>query len=371
MEPRPDLEQFCCLNEECALYAQKQAKNLVIRKTYGKDHIRYLRCRCCGEEFSERKGTALFNLKISEAKAVAVLDHLDVGCGVVTTAQLVHVCKDTVSRLIRVSGRSSRKIHDCKIQNVSPQAVQCDEKWSYTVKKQRHLTRTDDVTQAGDRWDLNSLDPQTKLLISLVPGSRRIENFEKLMTDTADRLAPDAPKPAFFTDGEPAYEDLILKTFGRYYPVSRTSIKGRPPIPILRVPHDLVYAQVVKTRQNGRVVGVDIRPIFGKSKLPMVLQSLGWQKANTSAIERFNLTDRCRNRRKSRKTLAFSKRARFHDWMSWIAVVRYNLHHPHRSLRLKTADGLWEKRTPAMAAGLADHVFSAIELLRLCPFRMG
>jgi len=371
MLPRPDLEELCCLNSECTLYGQKQANNLVVRKTYGSDQIRYLRCRCCGEEFSERKETALFNLKISEAKAVSVLDHLDVGCGVVTTAELVHVSKDTVSRLIRVTGRVSRKIHDCKIRDVRPLAIQCDEKWSYAVKKQRHLTQKDDITQAGDRWDINSIDPQTKLLISLVPGSRSVENVQQLMTDTASRLAPDAPKPAFFTDGAPFYPDLILQTFGHYYVPPRTYTRGRPKAPILRVPHDLVYAQVVKTRQNGRIINVEVRPIFGKNKLPTVIKALGWQKANTSAIERFNLTDRCRNRRKARKTLAFSKRARFHDWMSWISAVRYNFYHPHRSLRQKNAQGQWLKRTPAMAAGLVDHIFSATELLRLCPCGLG
>ena len=119
------------------------------------------------------------------------------------------------------------------------------------------------------------------------------------------------------------------------------------------------------------MVRVDIRPVFGKGKLPAVVQALGWKKANTSAIERFNLTDRDRNRRKTRKTLAFSKRTCFHDWMSWISAVRYNFLHTHRSLRQRTPEGRWEHRTPAMAAGLADHPYSTLELVRLCPVGLG
>ena len=371
MEPRPDLSQLCCVNSECPLYGQRCAGNLTIRKTYGQDRIRYLRCHRCGEEFSERNGTALFKLKISEAKAASIIEHLDVGCGVVATAQLVGVAKDTVSRLNRVSGRSSRKIHDRWVRDLRPTAVQFDEKWSYTGKKQRHLTPQDDPEQTGDRWDLNGLDPQTKLLISLVPGPRTKETLHQLVADTASRLAPDAPQPAVFTDGELAYPDIILRVFGHYYPVPRRSRKGRPPTPILRIPQDLVYAQVVKTRHNGRVSNVEIRPIFGKGKLTTVVQTLGWNQPNTSAIERFNLTDRCRNRRKTRKTLAFSKRSEAHDAMSWIGATRYNFVHPHRTLRQRTPDGRWEARTPAMAAGLADHPFSTIELLRICPIGLG
>jgi len=371
MEHRPDLKELCCLNPECRLYGQRGADNLIVRKTYGQDQIRYLRCRWCGEEFSERKGTALFNLKISEAKAADIIDHLDAGCGVVATAQLVGVSKDTVSRLIRFTGRTSRKVHDRLVRNLTPVALQFDEKWAYTRKKQRHLTPKDDPTQAGDRWDLLSLDPQTKVLVSLVPGPRTTQTLQHLVADTASRLSPEAPQPALFTDGEPAYPDLLLRTFGHYYPAPRRARTGRPPAPILRVPQDLVYAQIVKTRRGGRVVQVDIRPIFGKGKLPKVVQALGWKKANLSAIERFNLTDRCRNRRKVRKTLAFSKRTTLHDGMSWISAVRYNFLHPHRSLRRRTPEGRWEHRTPAMAAGLADHPYSTLELLRLCPVGRG
>jgi transposase-like protein len=371
MEPRPDLKQLCCINPECARYGQRGADNLTVRKIYGKDQIRYLRCRSCGEEFSERKGTALFNLKIPEAQAAAIIDHLDAGCGVVSTAQLIGVAKDTVSRLIRVTGRISQKLHHQWIRNLTPMALQFDEKWSYVKKKQRHLTPQDDPVEAGDHWDLDSMDPQTKLLISLVPGPRTAQALEQVVEDAASRLAPQAPQPALFTDGEPAYPPLILRTFGHYYPAPRRATTGRPPAPILRVPQDLIYAQVVKTKQKGRVVNVDIRPIFGKGKLPKVIKALGWKKANTSAIERFNLTDRDRNRRKMRKTLAFSKRSSFHDWMSWISAVRYNFLHPHRSLRRRTPDGRWEHRTPAMAAGLADHIYSTLELLRLCPVGLG
>ena len=72
---RPQLETLACPYPDCQLYAQKEAENLFVRKVYGKDRIRYLRCRACSREFSERKNTALFNSKIEESKAISVAEH--------------------------------------------------------------------------------------------------------------------------------------------------------------------------------------------------------------------------------------------------------------------------------------------------------
>jgi IS1 family transposase/transposase-like protein len=365
------METLCCLNPQCKAYGQRGGDNLTLRKTYGADRIRYLRCRQCGIEFSERKGTSLFNCKIREAQAVSVIEHLDSGCGMNATAQLVGVCKDTIRRLVRLSGQVSGQLHDCLIRQLHPAALQFDEKWSYVGKKQAHLTATDDPDHQGDYWDVNALDPQSKLLVSLVPGKRTASTIHQVVADAAGRLDPSAAKPALFTDGEPTYIDAILERFGRPYRAPRRRPYGRPPAPVVRVPHDLIYAQVIKHRQGGRVKQVEIRPIFGKGKLLQVVASLGWKKANTSAIERFNLTDRMRNLRKARKTLGFSRRTAFHDAMSWISALRYNFHHPHRSLRQPTAEGRWTPRTPAMAAGITDHLFTSLELMRLCPVGLG
>lgn len=371
METRPDIDTLCCVNAECKHFAQKGKQNLKLRKTYGKDSIRYLRCTSCGEEFSERKGTALFNSKIAESIAASVIEHLDSGCGLVVTAKLCRVAKDTVSRLCRVAGRQSKALHDGLVRNIKAKALQFDEKWSYTTKKQKRVSDRDDPVEAGDHWDINCIDPQTKLLVTLKPGKRTAERIQEAVKDAASRLAGDCHKPAIFTDGEQAYRGAILEAFGHRAKVAHTGRRGRPQLPRLRVPHSLVYAQVIKHRQQGKVKSVEIRPIFGKGKLQAIVEELGWRKANTSAIERFNLTDRMRNGRKARKTLGFSRRTRFHDWMSWISANRYNFHHSHRSLRQAKEGGGWQKRTPAMASGLADHIYSTVELLRLCPVGLG
>jgi transposase-like protein len=179
MEPRPDIQSLCCVNPECKHFAQKGKQNLKLRKTYGKDKIRYLRCSSCGEEFSERKGTALFNSKIAESKAVSIIEHLDSGCGVVVTANLCQIAKDTVCRLVRVAGRTSQALHNKLVRNVKANALQFDEKWSFTTKKQKRVSVADDPDQVGDHWDLNCIDPQTKLLLTILPGKRTSEMIHK------------------------------------------------------------------------------------------------------------------------------------------------------------------------------------------------
>ena len=369
-EPRPALENLCCLNTHCKAYGQRGQANLTVRKISGVDRIRYLRCQGCGEEFSERKGPALFNCKIGEAQAISVIEHLDSAGGLNATARLVGVSKDAVGRLLRVGGRISYQLHDRLVRDVQPAALQFDEKWSYVAKKQRHVTAMDDRSQTGDYWDANRLDPQRKLLVSLVPGQRTTRTIHRVVADAAERLAAKAGLPALFTEGETTYPEAMVTALGRAYPVSRRSVRGRPKAPVVRIPQALVYAQIVKHRQGGRVQQVEIRPIFGQGKLAQVVADLGWTQANTSAIERFHRTDRMRNGRKTRKTLGFSRRTDRHDALSWISAVRYNFHHPHRSLRPRTEEGRWQQRSPAMAAGIADQLYSSLELMRLCPVGM-
>lgn len=134
---RPDLNTLACVNEECHMFSQPGADNLVIRKVYGHDNIRFLRCRQCGEEFSERRGTALFNTKIAEERAEAVIEHLDDGCSVSGTARLVKVSKDAVSRLLRVAGRHAKKFHDAQVRDLTSQALEFDEQWSFVKKSKR------------------------------------------------------------------------------------------------------------------------------------------------------------------------------------------------------------------------------------------
>ena len=143
---RPDLATLVCVNPECHLFRRPGEANLIVRTVYGHDHLRLLRCRTCGEEFSERRGTALFNTKLPEATAEEVINHLDEGCSVRGTARLVKVAKETVARLLRVTGRHAERCHDQRVRGLTPKALEFDEQWSF-VKKSRSA-----VTPTRRRW---------------------------------------------------------------------------------------------------------------------------------------------------------------------------------------------------------------------------
>lgn len=143
---RPDLATLACVNAECQQFRQRGQDNLVIRKVYGHDRRRLLRCRACGEEFSARRGTAFFNTKIAEAKAEDVINHLDEGCSVRATARLAKVAKTTVARLLRMAGRHAQRLHDQHVHGLRPRAVAFDEQWSF-VKKSKNAALSMSVMQ--------------------------------------------------------------------------------------------------------------------------------------------------------------------------------------------------------------------------------
>jgi transposase-like protein len=266
--PRPDLTTLACVNAECQHFGRPGQGNLTIRKVYVQDGIRLLRCGSCQEEFSERRNTALFNTKVSEAKAESIMDHLDEGYSVRATSRLTKAAKVTVARLLKTRGRHAQRFHHQEVHDLRPRAIQFDEPWSFVKKKQKNCI-PEENDQAGDFWDHTAISPDSKFIVSL---------------------------------------------------------------------------------------GV------GKPKLLHTLSLLGYEKINTSSIERHHGTSRLHNQRKVRKTLAFSKSHLYHGWMSWLSVVQYNFCRAHGSLREKDESGV-HHRTPAMASGLTDRIWSTREWL--------
>ncbi len=357
---RPDLATLACVNAECQSFGRTGQGNLTIRKVYGKDNIRLLRCGKCREEFSERRHTALFNTKVSESKAEAIIDHLDEGCSIRSTSRLTKVSKVTVSRLLKTSGRHAQHFHDQEVHDLSPQAVQFDEQWSFVQKKQKNCT-PEETHEAGDFWDHTAITPDSKLIVSLVVGKRTKDKTQELVSDTQSRLRK-GHLPTLFSDGYEGYEPSILETFGRRYKAPQANLSGRPRLDIIRWPQGLAYAQIIKSTKDKTNDGIHLKVIRGKAKVLHTLSLLGYNKINTSSIERHNGTSRLHNQRKVRKTRAFSKSHLDHGWMSWLSVVQYNFCRAHGSLRVKDDSGV-HHRSPAMALGLTDRIWSTREWL--------
>lgn len=161
------------------------------------------------------------------------------------------------------------------------------------------------------------------------------------------------------SDEYPVYEAAIRERFGEPIPTGRQP--GRPRVvPERRVPGGMVYATVHKHREKGRVVAVEPRLVFGsEDELEEALAESGVSYAvNTSFVERQNATDRHRNARKGRKTYRFSKDWQVHEAMTYLTMYGSNFCWCVRTLRIKGEDGRWQARTPAVAAGLTDHVWA-------------
>jgi IS1 family transposase len=210
-----------------------------------------------------------------------------------------------------------------------------------------------------------AFDPEHRLVVSVVPGARTLENTEAVVEEfkrrTAGRLMD-----LMTSDEYSAYEGAILKAYGETITPPRTGRPGRPRSPYTAPAVGLNYATVVKVREKGRVVGVSSRVVFGtEAAVRRALAASPVSRAiNTAFVERHNGTDRHRNARKARKTYRFSKHWRFHEAVTYLTMYSYNFCWPVRTLRFRDDQGRWRARSPAMAAGLTDHVWSMSEWMR-------
>ena len=163
------------------------------------------------------------------------------------------------------------------------------------------------------------------------------------------------------SDEHAPYTTAIEKTFSEPVAAPQGRKRGRPRIlPKCQVRHDVIYATVHKHRENNRVIAVEQRLIFGSPEgLEEVLgESVASHCVNTSFIERQNGTDRGRNARKARKTYRFSKDWQVHEAMTYLTMYSYNFCWCVRTLRVKDENGQWQERSPALAAGLTNHVWT-------------
>jgi IS1 family transposase len=243
--------------------------------------------------------------------------------------------------------------------------VQLDEKWSFVGKKEANCDRSDPADDhKGDYWDHVAYDPEHRLVVSVVPGARTIENTEALVEDFQRRTAGRLMN-LITSDDYPAYESAILDAYGETTTPPRTGKPGRPKAACKTPPPGLIYATVTKRRAKGRVVEIGTRLVFGT--IAAVLLALSISKVsraiNTAFIERENATDRHRNARKARKTYRFSKDWRYHEAVTYLTLYCYNFCWPVRTLRIADEQGRNRKQSPAMAAGLTDHVWSMSEWL--------
>jgi IS1 family transposase len=202
------------------------------------------------------------------------------------------------------------------------------------------------------------------LVVGVVVGKRTTAATHGLVRDFHARTGGRIVR-SITSDEYPVYADAIHTTYGHTVTPPRTGRRGRPRQPSTELPPAVTYATVHKERSKNRVVRISLRVVFGTlaAVTLALLASAVSRVVNTCFVERHNGTDRGRCSRKVRKSYAFSKDWGVHEAVTYFTMYSYNFCWPVRTLREGNRVMGYSQRTPAMAAGLTDHVWSLREWL--------
>jgi IS1 family transposase/transposase-like protein len=368
-----DWETLYCPNHRCRFYGDPLPQSRLVKN--GSSHgQRQALCRACGQSVTVRYGTAYWDLNAEPAIFEMAIRALAEGNSLRSTARIVQIDKDTACDWLDRAAQHCRKVLLHLWRDLPVTECQLDELWSFVHTKESHLAMAQRVCETyGDAWIWMAFAPVWRLVLAFVVGKRTQESANLLLHRvahvTAQRL------PLFTSDQLPEYRAALLHVYGQWVQPARNGNRGRFPEPRRVPPPDLLYAQVVKHRRRGHVVGVTTKAIFGKpDAIAVRLAALPTSTTiNTSYVERENLTLRQHNRRLTRKTNGFSKELTWLEKQLWLSLAYYHLVLPHESLRrrLRAPESTrgqgskrrWKPVTPAMAAGITDHVWTTQELL--------
>jgi hypothetical protein len=216
------------------------------------------------------------------------------------------------------------------------------------------------------------MDPVCKLILAVDVGDRTLALAQRLVHQVTCVLAPHCA-PLFLTDGFRDYLTALVTHYGRWIQPERRHDKGPQPQSRWRPVPGLLYAQVVKAYRRRRLVRVQHRVIFDAAQtIESILAKRGW-KINTNFVERLNLEFRQHVAAIGRRVNTLCKHERGLRQQLVLYQASHNFVLPHASLRQplpmpEPTNGagsckVWRPRTPAMAAGLTDHVWSLREVL--------
>lgn len=249
----------------------------------------------------------------------------------VSAVRMIGVSKNTVAKLLVDLGDACRKWHDENVRGLNSVSVQADEIWAFVGAKQKQVDKG--AASIGDVWTWTALDADTKLAITWLVGERDGAAAWEFTHDLAGRLIDQVQ---LTTDGLGAYLDAIIGNIGP----------------------SVDYAQLVKVYGDDprlkKLANVKHSPskICGCEKRVRIGDP-DRRQISTSYLERSNLTMPMGKRRYTRLTYAFSKKVTNHEAMTSLHFTYYNLCRVHQTLRV----------TPAMEAGIADHVWTVEELV--------
>lgn len=273
--------------------------------------------------------------KLTVEEKVRVVACLVEGCSLRSTVRLTGIHRTTIQNLLVDLGKACSEYQDKALVNLPCKHVQCDEIWAFVGAKEKNATAEQKADGWGDAWTWTSLCRDTKIVPCWMVGPRDANTAYHFMHDLAPRLAH---RVQLTTDGLKAYLQATEDAFGS----------------------EIDYAQLIKLYGNsvGMNTPAEVRYSPAQcvgSRKTIISGNPAHRHIGTSHIERQNLTMRMNMRRFTRLTNGFSKKLENHEAAIALHYMHYNFARIHQSLRV----------TPAMEAGISDHIWTLAEIVGL------
>jgi IS1 family transposase len=336
---------------------------------------RQFHCTACQGYFPEHHGTLFHGKRVSVDLIVHVIGCLAEGLGIRGTARVFEVDPNTVLHWLVEVADQLQAFSRYFLCDVHVRQVQLDELYAVlSAVKDGELSEDEAIKRLSrsPQWVWVAIDPVSKLLLAIEVGQRTLAMAQRVVHQVVQVLAPGCV-PLFLTDGFKEYTTALLTHYGQWVQPARRQATGPAPKPRWLPLPQLLYAQVVKTVRRRRLVHVRHRVVFGPLEaIQQVLAACGWQ-IQTAFVERLNLTIRQHVAAVGRRVSTLCKGEDGLRQQLALYHMYYNFCLPHASLRVPLPQPLptngtgsaktWRPRTPAMAAGLTDRVWTLREVL--------
>lgn len=274
--------------------------------------------------------------RLSTVARAKIIRALVEGNSIRSTARITGAARNTITTLLVQLGDACSAYQDAKLRDLTSSRIECDEIWSFVYAKQRNVPEQfEGQFGYGDVWTWTAIDPDTKLVPSWLVGQRDAADATAFLLDLASRLRY---RVQLTTDGHRPYLQAVEEAFGSA----------------------VEYAMLIKF--YGVDPNADRRfspPIVLSEEVRVITGMPEPSKISTSYVERQNLTMRMGMRRFTRLTNAFSKKVENHAAMVALHYMYYNFARPHKSLANPYP------RTPAMAAGVSDRIWTVEDIAGL------
>lgn len=269
---------------------------------------------------------------LSQDERIRIVSALVEGNSLRAVSRMTGIARNTITKLLVDLGQASMRYHDYHVHNLKVKRLQCDEIWAYVGAKARNVSVEKKEIGWGDVWTWVGIDADTKLVVSYLVGGRGADWAKDFMEDCASRILGNVQ---ITTDGFKAYLTAVEHAFG-----------GDVDYAQLQKIYGASEDTTVSRYSPAKCIGCDIKVVSGVPSPRHI---------STSYVERQNLTMRMHMRRFTRLTNGFSKKLDNQAYAVALHFMYCNFVRVHQTLRV----------TPAMEAGLSDHVWTMAELIAI------